>query len=77
MAKFSANEVAGALSVSRWAAEKTTAVAHDLASRLPPTRQALHEGVIDAYKAQVIAEATRCLDDAAAAQAEAAVVPTR
>jgi hypothetical protein len=73
--KFCADEVAVALSVSRWAAEKTTAVAHDLATRLPLTRQALHEGVIDAYKAQVIAEATRCLDDAATAQAEAAVVP--
>jgi hypothetical protein len=73
--KFCADEVAAALSVSRWAAEKTTAVAHDLATRLPLTRQALHEGCIDAYKAQVIAEATRCLDDAAAAQAEAAVVP--
>jgi hypothetical protein len=73
--KFCADEVAAALSVSRWAAEKATAVAHDLATRLPLTRQALHEGVVDAYKAQVIAEATRCLDDAAAAQAEAAVVP--
>ena len=73
--KFCADEVAAALSVSRRAAEKTTAVAHDLATRLPLTRQALHEGCIDAYKAQVIAEATRCLDDAAAAQAEAAVVP--
>ncbi len=73
--KFCADEVAAALSVSRWAAEKTTAVAYDLATRLPLTRQALHEGVIDAYKAQVIAEATRCLDDTAAAHAEAAVVP--
>ena len=61
--KFCADEVAAALSVSRRAAEKTTAVAHDLATRLPLTRQALHEGCIDAYKAQVIAEATRCLDD--------------
>jgi Domain of unknown function (DUF222) len=73
--KFCADEVAAALSVSRWAAEKMTAVAHDLATRLPLTRQALHDGVIDAYKAQIIAEATRCLDGAAAAHAEAAVVP--
>ena len=75
--KFCADEVAAALSVSRRAAEKTTAVAHDLATRLPLTRQALHEGCIDAYKAQVIAEATRCLDVAAAAAAEAAIVPDR
>ena len=45
----------------------------DLATRLPLTARALHEGVIDAYKAQIIAEATRVLDDAAAAAAEAAI----
>ena len=39
--------------------------------------EALHDGIIDAYKAQVIAEATRCLDAAAAAAAEAAIVPDR
>ena len=50
-------------------------LAHDLATRLPLTRQALAEGIIGDYKAQVIAEATRVLDDAAAAEAEAAVVP--
>ena len=41
----------------------------------PLTRQALAEGIIGDYKAQVIAEATRVLGDAAAAGAEAAVVP--
>ena len=49
------------------------ALAHDLAARLPRTAHALHEGVIDAYKAQLLAEATRVLDDAAAAAAEAAL----
>ena len=39
--------------------------------------EALHDGIIDAYKAQVIAEATRCLDATAAAEAEAAIVPDR
>jgi hypothetical protein len=75
--RFCADELAAALAISRWAAEKTTGVAHDLATRLPLTRQALHDGIIDAYKAQVIAEATRCLDAAAAAAAEAAIVPGR
>jgi hypothetical protein len=75
--KFCADELAAALAMSRWAAEKMTGLAHDLAARLPLTRQALHDGIIDAYKAQVIAEATRCLDAAAAAAAEAAVVPDR
>ena len=75
--KFCADELAAALAISRWAAEKMTGLAHDLATRLPLTRQALHEGIIDACKAQVIAEATRCLDVAAAAAAEAAIVPDR
>jgi hypothetical protein len=51
------------------------ALAHDLADRLPLTARALREGVIDGYKAQIIAEATRVLDDAAAAAAEALVLP--
>ena len=67
--KFCADELAAALAISRWAAEKMTGLAHDLATRLPLTREALHDGIIDAYKAQVIAEATRCLDAAAAAAA--------
>ena len=71
--KFCADEVAVALSISRWAAERTTAVARDLATCLPATNRALGEGVIDAYKAQVIAEATRVLDDAATAEAEASI----
>ena len=62
------------MSISRWAAEKMAGLAHDLATRLPLTCKALREGGIDAYKAQVIAEATRCLDDAAAAAAEGAII---
>ena len=72
--KFCADEVAVAMNISRWAAEKMAGLAHDLATRLPLTCKALREGGIDAYKAQVIAEATRCLDDAAAAVAEAAII---
>ena len=63
-----------ALACSRWAAEKMLALAHDLAARLPLTAAALHDGRIDAYKAQLIAEATRVLDDAAAAAAEAMIL---
>ena len=73
--KFCADELAVALSISRWAAEKMTGLARDLATRLPLTNRALAEGVIDAYKAQVIAEATRLLDDSAAAEVEASLVP--
>ncbi len=72
--KFCGDELAVAMAVSRPAAERMLALAYDLAARLPRTAQALHEGVIDAYKAQIIAEATRVLDDAAAAAAEAAIL---
>jgi hypothetical protein len=50
-------------------------LAYDLATRLPRTARALREGVIDAFKAQIIAEATRVLDDAGAAAAEALALP--
>ncbi len=50
-------------------------LAHDLTIRLPLTAAALNDGLIDAYKAQIIAEATRVLDDAAAAAAETLVIP--
>src|SRR5208283_3921757 len=58
----------------RWSPDHKKNNAHDLATRLPLTSKALREAGIDAYKAQVIAEATRCLDDAAAAAAEAAII---
>ena len=73
--KFCADEVAVALALSRRSAERMVPLAHDLATRLPLTRQALAGGIIGDYKAQLIAEATRVLDDAAAAEAEAAVIP--
>jgi Domain of unknown function (DUF222) len=72
--KFCGDELAVAMAISRPAAERMLALAHDLAARLPLTARALHEGVIDLYKAQIIAEATRVLDDAAAAAAEAALL---
>ena len=73
MREICADELAVALSSSRRAAERMLALAHDLAARLPLTAAALAEGVIDAYKAQLIAEATRVLDDTAATAAEGLV----
>jgi hypothetical protein len=73
--KFAADELAVALACSRYAAERMLVLAHDLTARLPLTAAALNDGLIDAYKAQLIAEATRVLDDAAAAAAEALVIP--
>jgi hypothetical protein len=73
--EFCADELAAATACSRQAAEKTLVLAYDLAARLPGTARALHEGIIDAYKARIISDATRTLDDAEAAAAEARVLP--
>ncbi len=72
---FCADELAAALAISRNAAERMLAVADDLARRLPQTRGALGEGTLSWYKAQVIAEATRVLDDENAAAAEELILP--
>ena len=61
--------------MSRWAAGKQLDLADALATRLPLTRRALELGRIDLDKAHVIAAATAVLDDAAAAVAEALVIP--
>jgi hypothetical protein len=73
--RFCGDELAAALAISGRAAEQMLEVAHDLAARLPRTARALREGRIDAFKAQIIAEATRVLDAPGAAAAETAVIP--
>ncbi len=73
--KFCGDELAVATATSKVAAEKTLALSYDLAARLPGTARALREGVIDGYKAQIIADAIRVLDDAGAAAAEALILP--
>ncbi len=72
--KFCGDELAAATAVSGQAAEKTLRLAHDLAARLPGTATALREGVIDAYKARIIAELTRVLTVEEAAAAEAVIL---
>jgi len=57
--KFCGDELAAATATSGQAAEKTLMLAHDLATRLPGTAQALHDGAIDLYKTRIIADATR------------------
>jgi hypothetical protein len=73
--KFCADELAVAVASSQRAAERMLGVAYDLAFRLPLTARALREGRLDSYKAQIIAEVTRVLDNAAAAAAEALIAP--
>jgi hypothetical protein len=66
-------EVTLALSISRRAADKMIDLAWQLAARLAGIRAALHAGIIDSYKAQVIAETTGVLDDDAAIRADTAL----
>ena len=73
--RYCADELAAALAISRNAAERMLAVADDLSRRLPQTSRALSEGALSWYKAQVIAEATRVLNDENAAAAEELILP--
>ena len=73
--KYCGDELAAATATSGQAAEKTLEFAHDLATRLPGTAKALYDGAIDTYKAKIIVDATRVLDAADVAAAEALVLP--
>jgi hypothetical protein len=73
--EFTPDEVAAALTLSGQAASTCVSLAMDLASRLPATARAQHEGLIDQRKARLIAEATRILSDAHAGEVEARVLP--
>ena len=72
--KFCGDELAAATATSSQAADKTLTLAHDLATRLPGTARAVHEGTLTSYKARLIAEATRGLTPAEAAAAEALIL---
>ena len=73
--KFCADELAAAMASSVRDADRKLALAYDLAEKLPGTACALLEGVIDEYKALIIAEATRTLDARGAAAVEFRVLP--
>jgi hypothetical protein len=68
-------EVRAATRLSNRAAHDTVALARALATRLAGTRRALADGRITARHAEVIADATAALDDAAATWVEAQVLP--
>ncbi|HKE52538.1 MAG TPA: DUF222 domain-containing protein, partial [Actinomycetes bacterium] len=67
-------EVAAALRLSGHTAQRRIDTARDLGTRLPGTLQALAAGDLSYLQAVVIAEATRDLTDAAAAQVEQRVL---
>jgi hypothetical protein len=75
LSEFVSDEIAAALTLTVRRAETCQDLSLDLASRLPGTATALHEGVIDPPKARLIAEATRILTDEQARQVEARILP--
>jgi hypothetical protein len=63
-------EVMQELAVSRSAADRMTDLAWTLEARLPGIGADLAAGIIDSYKAQVVADATAVLDDEQAARVD-------
>jgi Domain of unknown function (DUF222) len=76
LSEFVSDEVAAALTLSARAAGTYLDLALDLATRLPATARALHEGVLDYLKARLIAESTRILADDHAREVEARILAT-
>jgi hypothetical protein len=75
LSEFVSDEIAAALTLTARRAETCQDLSLDLARRLPGIARALHEGVIDPPKAQLIAEATRILTDEQSRQVETRVLP--
>ncbi len=76
LSEFIGDEVAAALTLTTRTADAYLELALDLATRLPGTARALHEGVIDYPKARLIANLTRVLSDEDARAVEAQILPT-
>jgi len=72
--EFTARELGTVLAASRWDADAMLGLAHDLEVKLPGTRAAFRDGLVDAGKAGIIARATAVLDPAEARAAEALVL---
>jgi Domain of unknown function (DUF222) len=73
--EFISDEVAAALTLSARAAGTYLDLALDLATRLPATARAHHDGVLDYPKARLIAEVTRILTNDQAREVEARILP--
>jgi hypothetical protein len=69
--EFPAEELGMGLTISYYAAGKRMELADGLSRRLPATFAGMADGTIDGYKARLIHEFTRFLDDEQAAQADA------
>jgi hypothetical protein len=75
LSEFIGDEVAAALTLTTRTADAYLGLALDLATRLPGTARALHEGVIDYPRARLIADLTRVLSDEDARAVEARILP--
>ena len=75
ISEFVSDEVAAALTLTDRTASTCVDVSLDLATRLPATARAHHDGLIDFARARLITEATRILSDDDARQVEARIWP--
>ena len=72
--EFTASELCTVLAWSRWDADQMPGLAHGLEVKLPGTRAAFLDGIINQEKAEIIARATAVLDPGEARAAEALVL---
>ncbi len=72
--EFTVCELVTVLALSRWDADGMLSFAYDLAVRLPGTRAAFADGVVNQEKAEIIARATAVLTPEEARAAEALVL---
>ena len=75
LSEFIGDEVAAALTLTTRTADAYLELALDLATRLPGTARALHEGAIDYSRARLIADLTRVLSGENARMVEIQVLP--
>ncbi len=64
--EFTASELCSVLGQSRWDADHMLGLAHDLEVKLPGSRAAFLDGIVNAEKAEIIARATAVLEPAEA-----------
>ena len=72
--EFTTSELCAVLGQSRWAADAMLELAHDLEVKLPGTKAAFLDGILNQEKAAIIVRATAVLDTAEARAAEALVL---
>jgi len=72
--EFTAAELCAALAASRHDADALLDLAHNLEVKLPATKAAFRDGIINAEKAEIISKATALLDPEEAREAEATVL---